>query len=73
MQPIQASIKTIQNEVYKNIGVRSKKGKPKFNVGDLLGTSKLCKTFSKGDTTNWSYGLYTKTKTLDDTSHSYYR
>ena len=32
-----------------------KRRKPKFEVGDLVGTSNLSNTFSNRDTTNWSY------------------
>ena len=32
--------------------------KPKYEIGDLVRTADSKKTFSKGDTTNWSYKLY---------------
>ena len=37
----------------------------------LVRTADLKKTFSKGDTTNWSYKLYTITEVINDTIPSY--
>ena len=48
-----------------------KKIKPKFQVNDLVRTADLKKTFSIGDTTNWSYKLYKITETIDDTIPAY--
>ena len=45
--------------------------KPKFQVNDLVRTADLKKTFSKGDTTNWSYKLYKITELINDTVPSY--
>ena len=44
---------------------------PKFQVNDLVRTADLEKTFSKGDTTNWSYKLYKITEIINDTIPSY--
>ena len=44
---------------------------PKFQLNDLVRTADLKKTFSKGDTTNWSYKLYKITEIINDTIPSY--
>ena len=40
-------------------------------MGDLFRTADLKKTFSKGDTTNWSYKLFKITEIINDTIPSY--
>ena len=45
--------------------------KPKHEIGDLVRTADIRKTFSKGDTTNWSYKIYKITKITSDTVPSY--
>ena len=45
--------------------------KPKFQVNNLVRTANLKRTFSKGDTTNWSCILYEITETNNDTIPSY--
>ena len=45
--------------------------KPKYEIGDLVRTADLKKTFSKSDTTNWSYKLYKITEIVNDTTPSY--
>ena len=45
--------------------------KPKIQINDLVRTADLKKTFSKGDTTTWSYILYTITEIIIDTIPSY--
>ena len=45
--------------------------KPKFQVNDLVRTADLKKTFSKGDTNNWSYKLDKITKIINDTIPSF--
>ena len=49
-----------------------KEVQPKVQVNDLLRTADLKKTFSKGDTTNWSYELYKITENINDTIPSYH-
>ena len=71
LTPIQASFKKNEGYVYKNILDNRKKIKPKYEVGDLVRTADLRKTFSKGDTTNWSYKLYRITEIVNDTIASY--
>ena len=45
--------------------------KPKFQLNELVRVADLKKTFSKGDTTNWSYKLYKITELIIDTIPSY--
>ena len=50
---------------------KRKKIKPKYEIGDLVKTADLKKTFSKGDTTNWSYKLYKIIEIIKDTIPAY--
>ena len=50
---------------------KRKKIKPKFQINDLVRVADLKRTFSKGDTTNWSYILYKITEIVNDTIPSY--
>ena len=43
----------------------------KFQINDLVRTADVKKTFSKGDTTYWSYKLYKITELFNDTIPSY--
>ena len=72
LTPIQASLKKNEGYVYKNLLDKRKKVKPKFQINDLVRTSDLKRTFSKGDTTNWSYKLYKITETINDTIPTYH-
>ena len=71
LTPIQASLKKNEGYVYKNFLDKRKKVKPKFQINDLVRTADLKKTFSKGDTTNWSYKLYKITEIINDTLPTY--
>ena len=57
LTPIQASLKKNEGYVYKNLLDKRRKIKPKFQIKDLVRNADLKKTFSKSDTTNWSYKL----------------
>ena len=72
MTPIQASLKKNEGYVYKNLLDKRKKIKPKFQINGLVRTADLKKTFSKGDTTNWSYKLFKITEVINDTIPSYH-
>ena len=72
MTPIQASLKKNEGYVYKNLLDKRKKITPKFQINDLVRTADLKRTFSKGDTTNWSYKLYKITEIINDTIPSYH-
>ena len=71
MTPTQASLKKNEGYVYKNLLDKRKKVKPKYEIGDLVRTADLKKTFPKGDTTNWSYKMYKTTEKINDTIPSY--
>ena len=72
LTPIQASLKKNEGFVYKNLLDKRKKITPKFQINDLVRTADLKKTFSKSDTTNWSYKLYKITEIINDTIPSYH-
>ena len=71
LTPIQASLKKNEGYVYKNILDKRKKVIPKFQLNEFVRVADLKKTFSKGDTTNWSYKLYKITEIVNDTIPSY--
>ena len=71
LSPKDASLKKNEGYVYKNLLDKRKKIKPKFQINDLVRTADLKRTFSKGDTTNWSYKLYKITEIINDTIPSY--
>ena len=71
LSPKDASLKKNEGFVYKNLLDKRKKVNPKFQINDLVRTADLKKTFSKGDTTNWSYKLYKITEIINDTIPSY--
>ena len=72
LTPIQASLKKNECYVYKNLLDKRKKIKPKYEIGDSVRTADLRRTFSKGDTTNWSYKLYKIIEIINDTIPSYH-
>ena len=71
MKPIDASRKSNQKLVYNNLKDDREKQKPKFKLGQLVRTADIKKVFSKGDSTNYSYKLYTITEVIHDTIPSY--
>ena len=71
MTPIQASKKSKEKLIYYNIKDDSEKQSPKFHLNQLVRTADIKKVFSKGDSTNWSYKLYTITEVIHDTIPSY--
>ena len=44
---------------------------PMFQIGGLFRTTDLKRSFSKDDTTHWSYNLYTITVIINDTIPGY--
>ena len=72
LTPIQDSLKKNEGFVCKSLLDKRKKIKPKYEIGNLVRTADLKKTFSKGDTTNWSYKLYKITEIIKDTIPSYH-
>ena len=71
LTPIQANLKKNEGFVYKNLLDKRKKITPKFQMNNLVRVADLKKTFSKGDTTNWSYKLYKIKEIINDTIPSY--
>ena len=71
LTPFQASLKKNEGFVYNNFLDKRKKINPKFQINDLVRTADIKKTFSKGDTTNWSYKLYKITEIFNDTIPGY--
>ena len=71
MTPIHASKKSNEKQVYSNLKDKREFQKPKFKLGQLVRTSDIKKVFSKGDSTNYSYKLYTITEIIHDTIPSY--
>ena len=56
LTPIQASLRKNEGYVYKKLLDQRKELKPEFQIiNNLVRVADLRKTFSKGDTTNWSY------------------
>ena len=71
MTPVQASKKSTEKLVYYNLQDRRVKGPPKFKLGQIVRTADIKRVFSKGDSTNWSYKLYTITEVIHNTFPSY--
>ena len=69
--PIQASKKVNEKEVFSNLKVNREIKKRKFKLGQLVRTADIKRFFSKGDSTNWSYKLYTITEVIHETIPSY--
>ena len=67
MTPLQASKKSNEKLVYSNLQDRRDKHQPKYKLGQLVRTADIKKVFSKGDSTNYSYLLYTITQVIHDT------
>ena len=71
MKPIDASKKSNEKIVYSNLEDKRKKLNPKYKLGQLVRTADIKRVFSKGDSTNYSYKLYTITEVIYDTIPSY--
>ena len=71
MTPNQASEKVNEKLVYSNLQDRRVKQTSKYKLGQLVRTADIKRVFSKGDSTNWSYKLYTITEIIHDTIPSY--
>ena len=71
MTPVQASKKSNEKIVYNNLKDNRVKQKPNYRLGQLVRTSDIKRVFSKGDSTNYSYLLYTITEVIHDTIPSY--
>ena len=71
LSPKDASLMENEGFVYKNLIDKRMIITSKYEVGNLVRTADLKKTFSKSDTTNWSYKLYKITEIVNDTIASY--
>ena len=71
MTPNQASKTSSERKVYSNLKDNREAHKPKFILGQLVETADIKRVFSKGDSTNWSYKLYTITEIIHDAIPSY--
>ena len=71
MFPIQASKKSNQKLINNNLKDDREVQNPKFNLGQLVRAADIRRVFSKGDSTNWSFKLYTITEVIHDTIPSY--
>ena len=69
--PNQASKKSNEKLVYSNLRDKRKILNPKYKLGQLVRTADIKRVFSKGDSTNYNYKLYTITEVIHDTNHSY--
>ena len=69
--PFQASKKSNEKTVYSNLKDNREVRKPKFKLGQLVRNADIKKVFSKGDSTNYSYKIYTITEVIHDTIPSY--
>ena len=67
MTPIQSGKNSNETKVYSNLKDNREVRKPKFKLGQEVRTSDIRKVFSKGDSTNYSYKLYTITEVIHDT------
>ena len=71
MTPVQASKKSNEKEVCSNLQDQKVRQQPNITLGQLVRAADIKKVFPKGDSSNWSYNLYTKTEVIHDTLPSY--
>ena len=71
LTPLHASLKKNEGYVFRHLLDKRIKVKPKIQVKDLLRVADLRKTFSRGDTTNWSYKKYKISQFINETIASY--
>ena len=71
MTPLEGSKKVEEKTVDFNLQDKRQKRKPKYELGDIVSTANIKRVFSKRDTTNWSYKLYTITEIVDDSIPGY--
>ena len=71
MTPNQASKKSNEKAVFDNLRDDRQKQRPKFKLGQLVRTADKKRVFSKGDSSNYSYKVYTLTEIIHDTIPSY--
>ena len=69
---IQDSLKKLEGVVFNNFLDKLRRVIPNFQINDLVRTGEIKKTFSKGNTTNWSFKLYKFTEIFNNTIPSYH-
>ena len=57
--------------MFDNLRDDRQKQRPKFKLGDLVRAADIKRVFSKGDSTNYSYKIYTITEVIHDTIPPY--
>ena len=65
--PIEASKTFNEKEVSSNLKDKREIRKPKLKLGQFVCTADIKRVFSKGDSTSWSYKVYTMTEVIHDT------
>ena len=60
-------IKSNEKIVYNNLKDDRENQPPKFHLNQLFRTADIKRVFNKGDSTNYSYKLYTNTEVIHDT------
>ena len=71
MTTIQAFKKSIKKLVFDNLKDDRETQQPKYKLGQLVRTSDIKRVFSKGDSTNYSYELYTIIEVIYDNLPTY--
>ena len=71
MTPNRAGKKSNEKKVFDNLRDDREKQQPNYKLGQLVPTADIKRVFSKGDSTNWSYKLYTITEVIHDSIPSY--
>ena len=71
MTPVQAFKKSNEKIIYSNLQDKREKQRPKLHLEQLVPTCDISHVFSKGDSTNYSYNIYTITEVIPDTIPSY--
>ena len=67
MKPVQTSKKSHEKVVFSNLLDKRQKQKPKIKLGVLVRISDIRLVFSKRDSTNYSYKVYTTIEVLQNT------
>ena len=71
IKPIDVSKKSNEKLVCSKFQDKRKILNPKYKLGQIVRTADIKRVFSKGDSTNYSYKLYTFTEVIHDTIPSY--
>ena len=69
--PNKTSKKVNEKKVYSNLQDKRRKFNPKYKLGQLDRTADIKRVFSKGDSTNYIFILYTITEPIHDNIPTY--